>query len=128
MSSHLFDLSFRVLIYEEAGEYVAHALELDLVGSGKSPEKAQEALQEAIICQLTFAAQKNEPNLLPHRAPDELFERWERTQMEAVRLVAMPSGSDLSAEWKCQAAVIEIKRKEITKASRRKFVEEPCLA
>ncbi len=70
----------RVLKYEENGEWIAHLLEMDLVGTGATPEAAEEELIQAFEAQLTYCIQNR---LNPfHPAPPELFEAWERAQKE----------------------------------------------
>ena len=125
MSSHHFDLTFRVLVSKEDDEYIAHALEIDLVGTGTTPEEAQKDLKESILCQITFAAQHNDSGLLGHAAPPDYFERWEKAQHGALMAAASP---DKCQTWKCQAAVIEISPRQIRHANRRTFKPQMACA
>ena len=41
-------IEFNVQIWREAGQYVAHAMPLDVASSGPTPEAARQALDEAV--------------------------------------------------------------------------------
>lgn len=74
---------FRVLVYREDEEWVAHLLEMDLVATGNSPEEAQSLLEDAAKAQISFCLQEG---LDPFRnAPPEYFKRWENAQKEALK-------------------------------------------
>jgi len=75
-------LSFKVLEYKEDGEYVAHALEADLLGCGASPAAAIKELKEALDAQISFAMHKGDLGLITHPAPQEFFDRWEAAHKE----------------------------------------------
>lgn len=53
------NISLSGLIYEEDGEYVALALEMDLRGYGATPDEARADLDEQVRLQLSFAIQKH---------------------------------------------------------------------
>lgn len=78
------ELFLRVLGYKEGKKWVAHCLELDLVGEGPSFPKACEHLHELIEMQVSFAVFKGTPKLLYHPAPSEYFVWFERVQREAL--------------------------------------------
>ena len=82
MKQHCYDLAIRVLISKEARNFLAHALELDLVAEGGTEEEALKELSETICAQLSFAAHMENPDLINHPAPAEYFKHWE----EASRL------------------------------------------
>jgi len=44
MNTHHYDLQIRALVTKEDGEFVAHALELDLVGYGATEKAAMDEL------------------------------------------------------------------------------------
>lgn len=44
----MMNIEFMVQIWKEGKQYIAHALPLDVASSGKTPEKARQALDEAI--------------------------------------------------------------------------------
>jgi predicted RNase H-like HicB family nuclease len=80
-------LYLRVLGYvEEDGLWVAHCLETDLVGQGKTFEKALEHLAELTEMQVSFAIQTNQMHLLSRPAPLEFFEIFARLNSEALRV------------------------------------------
>lgn len=60
----LYRVPVRVVFYREDGAWVAHCLEFDLVGAGKSKEAALRLLAEAIAIQVEASARfKNWANL-----------------------------------------------------------------
>jgi hypothetical protein len=85
MDTHIYNIGIRVLIYEEDRDVCAHALELDLVGYGKTENSALSALTSAIRAQISFARFKNDDSLLPFSAPKEIYERWEVAHNAALR-------------------------------------------
>lgn len=70
----------RVLVYQEDGEWVAHLLEMDLVGTGETPDAAETELFQAFEAQLTYCSQNNLNPLFP--APKEFFDLWDAVQQE----------------------------------------------
>jgi predicted RNase H-like HicB family nuclease len=42
------DIDFTVQIWKEGNQFVAHAMPLDVISSGKTPEEARKALDEAV--------------------------------------------------------------------------------
>lgn len=94
----------RVLIYcDESGDYIARALELDLIGTGSSPNKALKDLENAIQAQVSFALQKGAPEMFYFKAAPEYEERW----LEAARkgLCNLAAGD---VAMYCDATVIRI--------------------
>jgi len=85
MERHYYDFPLRVLVSREGDEFVAHALELDLLGYGSTESQARKALTDAIFSQISFAASKGLRSLLDFPAPREFFDRWEQVQKEGIR-------------------------------------------
>jgi hypothetical protein len=84
-NSEIYELGVRVLISHEDGQFCAHALELDLLGYGKTETKAVAALLKAIDCQISFARYKNDDSLLPFAAPAEFMAKWEEAHTAALK-------------------------------------------
>jgi len=42
------DIEYTVQIWKEGNQFVAHAMPLDIMSSGKTPEEARKALDEAV--------------------------------------------------------------------------------
>ena len=42
------DIDYTAQIWKEGSQYVAHAMPLDVMSSGKTPEEARQALDEAV--------------------------------------------------------------------------------
>jgi hypothetical protein len=100
--THTYDLGVRVLIYQEEGEICAHALELDLLGYGKTEGGAVSELVEAIRCQISFARAKNDDSILASPAPKEYYDRWEAAHTAALRHQVCPEKSRslaIKATW-----------------------------
>ena len=61
----------------EEGQFVAHALELDLVAYGETEKEAMKELHDSMMSQLSFAAQMEKPEMINHPAPKGYFKRWD---------------------------------------------------
>lgn len=68
-----FELYLSALGYLEEGRWVAHCLEMDIVGHGDDPESALKELEDLIAMQISFAISTNDFDLLYKPAPPELF-------------------------------------------------------
>jgi hypothetical protein len=79
---HHFSISLRVLLWEEDGEVYAHALEVDLLGSGSTEKAALDDLLQALDTQVSFAALHNDKNAIAKPAPRVDFDRWETLHRE----------------------------------------------
>lgn len=100
--AHIYDVGVRVLIYQEEGQICAHALELDLLGYGKTESEAVSRLLEAIRSQMSFARSKNDDSILAFPAPREFYDRWETAHTAALRHQVCPERSRalaIKATW-----------------------------
>ena len=78
-------LTLRVLGYKQKdGQWAAHCLETDLVGYGKTFDKALAHLEELTQMQISFALYKDQPSLLDCSAPPEIFETFGILQRQAL--------------------------------------------
>lgn len=50
------DIEYTVHIWKEGNQFIAHAMPLDVMSSGKTPEEARKALDEAVHLFLVTAA------------------------------------------------------------------------
>ena len=110
METHVYDFPLRVLLYKEDGEFVAHALEMDLLGHGETHKSAISALKDMILCQITFAHQKKDAGLLSFPAPKEFFDRWEKARAAALKSEVI---EDKSLSVKYVAACVSIPRARV---------------
>jgi hypothetical protein len=78
MKTHYYDLFTRVLIYKEGRQFVAHALDYDLLGYGRTEEEARRELEALVENQLSFAATTEKLEMINFPAPKEFFKRWEK--------------------------------------------------
>jgi hypothetical protein len=123
---HFYDLGIRVLIYQEDGQFCAHALEVDLLGYGKTETEAVSELFEAIRCQLAFARAKDDDSILRFPAPKEFYDRWEAAHAAALRKLVFP---DKSKAFAIRATCIAIDEKLLTASPKARFeAMEPVCA
>lgn len=83
------EIPLHVLIYQEDGEWLAHLLEMDLVGAGETAEEAQASLHDAFEAQITFCVQENVDPFRP--APAKYFRMWNKIQRELSKSLFKPS-------------------------------------
>lgn len=85
--------SLSVLGYEEEGEWVAVALEMDLRGYGTTFQEATTELHELVTTQIDFARFKKQPELIWKPAEPiywRLFEAARRDRLQEFVLSAAP--------------------------------------
>jgi hypothetical protein len=117
MKTHYYDLFTRVLIYKEGNQFVAHALDYDLLGYGRTEEDARRKLEGLVENQLGFAATtKEKPEMINFPAPKEFFRRWEKVA-EAQRSGRKTRNQPLGLSTK--AAVIGFTVSELKKLRNR---------
>ncbi len=71
-----FDISLRVVFYKEGSRWIAHCLEFDLAGDGRTKEKAFESLTASIGLQLEESFNHKNPGNLFSPAPSEAWEMF----------------------------------------------------
>ena len=67
------EFTFRALIYEAEGEWVAHCLDLDLVTTAGTSAQAEKDIIDLIICQVDFAFRNDNMENLFQPAPAEAW-------------------------------------------------------
>ena len=72
----LFDISLRVVFYKDGSRWIAHCLEFDLLGDGRTKEKALESLTASIDLQLEESFKHGNPGNLFSPAPSEAWEMF----------------------------------------------------
>ncbi len=77
-------LRLRAVLYREDGLWVAHALEMDLIGTGATESAALRELRGNVEAQLSFATQEGTNPFRP--APQEIQSLWEETNLAAIGL------------------------------------------
>ena len=122
LDTHIYDIQIRVLIYHEDNEWVARALELDLLGYGKTQMAAVEELKKAVEAQISFANQIGD-DLLLFPAEQEYFKRWEDAQKKALRMEIL---GDRSIKLEAKAAVISLTEGDLKALRKRRVIEESC--
>src|SRR5438046_2411987 len=120
METKIYVFTIRVLVCrdQDSREFLAHALEMDIVAYGRTEEIAIKQLSELIECQISFAAQQGDDNLLLFPAPREYFERWETAHAAALREQVL---GDKSVKVKAKAICISFTKGEIRQLIRRRL-------
>ena len=77
-------LRLRAVLYQEDGLWIAHALEMDLIGTGSTESAALRELRGNVEAQLSFATQEGTNPFRP--APQEIQSLWEETNLAAIGL------------------------------------------
>ena len=76
------EVIIRVLRYKEDGQHIAHALEMDIVGTGSTEQKAIDELKDALCTQIDNCIKEGISPL--KRAPEEYFEQWNEFQIRSI--------------------------------------------
>ena len=66
-------ISLRVVFYKEEGRWIAHCLEFNLIGHGKTKRGALKMLSQAITIQFTQSVKHNNPKNLFSPADGKFF-------------------------------------------------------
>jgi hypothetical protein len=86
-------IPLRIVFYREQDAWIAHCLELDLLGDGASQSDALVTLRSAIETQLAWSLENGDPSLLFSPAPREfevMFAAGEDIAQGEIRLDAAP--------------------------------------
>jgi hypothetical protein len=94
-------LRLRAILYPEDGLWVAHALEMDLIGTGATEAAALRELRSNVEAQLSFAKQEK---INPfHPAPVEIQKLWDETNLAVLGMLRSrmkaPARSTRFLEW-----------------------------
>ena len=94
-------LRLRAVLYPEDGLWVAHALEMDLIGTGATETAALRELRSNVEVQLSFAKQEKINPFRP--AHMEIQKLWEETNLAALGMAPAkseaPAKSSRVLEW-----------------------------
>ena len=118
MNHHVYNIQIRILIYQEEGEYAARALELDLIGFGKTERQAVEELKEAVEAQISFAHQMNDASMIQFPSDKSYFKRWEEAQTKALRHEIL---EDKPLTLEAKASVISFTDEELKALRAKRF-------
>lgn len=69
-------IPLRIVLYRDGPEWVAHCLELDLIGDGASKADAVMSLREAVELQVRASVEVDNPRNLFSPADADVFERF----------------------------------------------------
>jgi hypothetical protein len=117
METRIYDFQARILVTRDDDQYVAHALEMDLVAYGDTEHAAIDEVINLMQNQISFALQKGQMHLIDHKAPKEFFDEWEKAQTDF--LLGVVSGKGKCAQVKMRALTVVFHREEIDAIRRR---------
>lgn len=103
-------VSSRILVYTEDGQYVAHAIDMDLIGEAPSPNGAVGALKQAIEAQVSFAVHKGNTGMVYFKCSRALENRWIKAAEKGLHDLA--KGDD-AKNMECIASFIELSQAEL---------------
>lgn len=68
---------FKILVFKDGKEYVAHILEMDIVGTGNTRDEAIAEAGESATAQIRYAIDHDRVDEILNPAPEEFFRKWE---------------------------------------------------
>lgn len=94
------NLTLRVFGYREDGLWVAHCLEMDILGHGKTFKTALADLLDLVEMQVSFALQANDPAMIYRPAPPWVWSGFDRVLQESIqRLPKAPRFTDAAYSY-----------------------------
>ena len=111
MEARIYDFQAKVLVTRDDDQYVAHALEMDLVAYGDTEDAALDEVVNLMQNQISFAFQKDNMRLIDFKAPKEFFNDWEKAQTDY--LLGVVSGKGKPAHIKMRAFTVGFQKEEI---------------
>jgi hypothetical protein len=82
-----FEVGLNVLGYEEDGQWVALALEMDIKGYGPTFRKAVDDLYDLVVMQVSFALHKGQPEMILKSAEPIWFERFAALKIQLLSAI-----------------------------------------
>jgi hypothetical protein len=124
MDTMTYDIHLRVLICREGSEFAARALEMDLLGYGKTEAEAIDELKLAVEEQLRFSAHMKDNQLLAFPAAQEYFDRWDNAQKMAIRGIVL---EDKSVQLKARAEIMTFSGLDIRRMQQKQTFRQTSL-
>ena len=90
----VYDITINVLGFCEDSLWCALGLEVDIRGYGETFEKACEDLRDLVLMQITFAIQKDQPDMIWRPADPVYFERFSEQRRRQFHYFAKPIEDD----------------------------------
>jgi len=117
VETNIYDFQIRVLLSKDEGDFVAHALEMDLVSYGKTEKEALSELDNLIRNQISFAIEKGDDSLILFNAPQEYFKEWEKAHGNVLRGIIATERS--ATTKKVRAVAIGFTKRDIDRIKKR---------
>lgn len=112
---HMAKLRLRAVTYREDDYWVAHSLEMDVIGVGNTEEEAVQELKGNSEAQLSFALFKGVNPFRP--APQKFQKMWDEANLSALGF----KPGDRKPTFERQTRVIEWNRTQVSKFTEREF-------
>ena len=93
-----FETELHYLVHEVEGDKVAHCLDLDVVGVGKTNEEAIDALNTGVIGIILFMIRTDSFSAIPNKAPQSYWEMYEEASRFGVTksTLEIPDGKSMT--------------------------------
>ena len=85
MNHRIERFAIRALVSREKGEFVARALEMDVLGYGATPDRAINELIEFVEAQISFSKYKNDSSMIFFQAEEKYLKRWEEANLRTLK-------------------------------------------
>ena len=104
--------TFKLLLCRDKVEYVAHILELDLVGTGATKKEALEEVCDAASAQIAFAIEHNCLESIFTPAPHRYFKEWQELEQKMVMQILISQRASVKAEKmeRCEAREVPVSK------------------
>jgi hypothetical protein len=102
MHARIQNFRIRVLISREKREFMARALEMDLLGHGTTAKEALAELVQAVEAQISFSQFKKDSSMIFFPADPHYFARWEEANMNTLKSQLL---GDIPAKMEAAATI-----------------------
>lgn len=91
MAEEYATMTFNILLRQIDSECVAHCLELDIVGTGKTKDEAVKELSDLIATQVDYAFNNDNLDNLFHPAPVSAWKGFAHCVKQSVEKITIPN-------------------------------------
>lgn len=114
-----FETTLSILGYQDEGEWVALALEMDLRGYGDTWEEALDDLRDLVLMQISFAHFKGQPELIWKSAEESYWQMFREVQRS--RIFEAVTDEPVAAEAQRHAGGLVVPPPHVIAAHRNRF-------
>jgi hypothetical protein len=102
------ELHLDAVIYEDNNLFVAHVLQLDLVGTGTNKTAAINDLIASLEAQFSYAFENDNMRCLGRPAPPEIWEMFAKTKAKATKRKIPAPKLNSKSKWTFPASLITV--------------------